>query len=639
MKTPRVTIIDFETDPIQDRPNYPPKPVGFSIKQPGERKAAYYGWGHPTENNCSKRDAVRVLRSVWESDAVILFQNAKFDVDVAQTHMECGSISWERIHDTMYLLFLVDPHAPDLQLKPAAERILGMAPEEQDAVRDWIMAHKEQANAWLAQFGLQRDGKPLKITPTKFGAAIAFAPGKLVGTYANGDVIRTEALFKHCWPQVAERGMVEAYDRERELMPIFLENERVGMRVDLPALKRDIDLYQSALKGADAWLCKRLKVKELNLDNDREVAEALSNAGIVNDDAWTLTDSGQRSVSKKNLLPEMYNDSRVAKAFGYRNRLVTCLKMFMIPWARQASARGDSHISTNWNQVRQPGGGTRTGRPSCTDPNFLNLSKSWHDKDDGYEHPSFIKDLVELPLVRRYVLPDKGHVFLHRDFNGQELRILGHYEDGALLAAYQENPRMDVHAFVKDLILDITNLDYHRTQVKITNFRRIYGGGAPATASALNVSIDAAKKLLNAHGKALPGVKHLSAQIKALSKSGEPIITWGGREYYVEPPGFSKKHGRHMSYEYKLLNYLIQGSAADATKEAILRYHRDERKRGRFLVTVYDEINVSAPKADVRHEMEVLRQSMEGLEFDVPMLSDGKTGPNWADSKKYEDPQ
>lgn len=631
-KPPQVTVIDFETLPIEARPAYPPQPVGMSIKCPEDKKAKYYAWGHPTENNCTKAEACRVLRGVWGGSSPLLFHHAKFDVDVAQTHMGCGPIVWERVHDTMFLLFLYDPHAPDFKLKPASERILALAPEEQDAVKNWIFEHKRQ----IAQV------HGYEFTPSKWGGAIAYAPGKLVGAYANGDVDRTLGLFKHCWPRICDRGMQGAYDRERELLPILLENERVGMRVDLPKLRRDIGIYDKALVAADLWLQRRLSSKELNLDNDNEVAEALSRSGVINDDAWTLTATGKRSVSKKNLLPEMYNDPRVAAAFGYRNRLTTCLKMFMIPWERQAGARPDGHISTNWNQVRQSGGGkdpsgTRTGRPSCNDPNFLNLSKTWDDKNDGYLHPSFVREIPELPLVRSYILPDKGEVFLHRDFNGQELRILGHYEDGALMAAYLENPRMDVHEHVRDLIEETTGLKYFRTQVKITNFRRIYGGGAPATASALNVDIESAKRLLAAHGKALPGVKDLSDQIKAISKGGDPIITWGGREYYVEPPKYDERFKRNMTYEYKLLNYLIQGSAADATKEAIIRYARDPRKVGRFLVTVYDEINASAPKAAVKQEMEVLRQNMEGLEFDVPMLSDGKTGLNWGALTKYKD--
>ena len=134
MKLPAVTVIDFETRPIAPRPDYPPVPVGFSIQHPGERKSRYYAYGHPTKNNCNKGDAQRVLRLAWKSGA-LLFQNGKFDVDVAETHLGCPRLTDPLLmHDTMFLLFLSDPHAISLSLKPAAERILGMAPTEQQAV-------------------------------------------------------------------------------------------------------------------------------------------------------------------------------------------------------------------------------------------------------------------------------------------------------------------------------------------------------------------------------------------------------------------------------------------------------------------------------------------------------------------------
>lgn len=638
-RLPEIDVIDFETDPIQERPNYPPKPVGVSITEWG-KKPRYFAWAHYSgENNCSLADAKRNLKAIWNNGRRKVFHNGKFDVDVAVTHMGVSMLPWDSIDDTMFLLFLHDPHAPDFKLKPASERLLQMPPEERDLVEEWLWQHRAQLRA---QYGLE-------LTKSNLGAYIAYAPGDIAGKYANGDGVRTLGLFKHLWPKIQSRGMGEAYDRERELMPILLDNERVGIRVDLRTLRQDTKLYQAAVEQADAWLRKRLRAKYLNLDNDVEVAEALAKARIVDDDKWVWTKGGngrppQRSVSKANLLPSMYNDRRVANVFGYRNRLQTCLKMFMLPWERQASARPDRHISTNWNQIRGNRGnaglsGTRTGRPSTSNPNFLNISKSWHDKDDGYEHPYHISSLPELPLVRKYIIPDDGGVFCHRDYNGQELRLLGHFEDAALMRAYQENPRMDVHDHVRQLIEDIASLKYHRTQVKITNFRRIYGGGAPATASALHVSINVAKELLAAHGRALPGVKDLSAQITRMSKAGEPIVTWGGRQYYVEPPRYDKRFGREMTYEYKLLNFLIQGSAADVTKEAILRYHRHPDKIGRFLVTVYDEINVSAPKPHYKKEMAVLKETMESIEVDVPMLTDGKVGPSWAELEKYADPE
>lgn len=132
-----------------------------------------------------------------------------------------------------------------------------------------------------------------------------------------------------------------------------------------------------------------------------------------------------------------------------------------------------------------------------------------------------------------------------------------------------------------------------------------------------------------------------------MGKQGEPLITWGGRMYYCEPPSFSKKYGRHMSYEYKLLNYECQGSAADVTKQAMINYNEHPKRRGRFLVQVYDEMNSSSPAARAakareeaaRAEMQVVRESMEVVseQLDVPMLSEGKWGPTWAAQKKFEE--
>src|SRR5205823_5818703 len=126
------------------------------------------------------------------------------------------------------------------------------------------------------------------------------------------------------------------------------------------------------------------------------------------------------------------------------------------------------------------------------------------------------------------------------DYDGQELRILGHFEDGPLQAAYKENPHMDVHNYVGGVITQVTGLELARTNVKITNFRRIYGGGAPALMLALNISKAEADEILRHHAAALPGVfdkvNGLSKRINDLAKAGEPIVTWGGREYYVEDP-------------------------------------------------------------------------------------------------------
>jgi len=631
VKIPAVATIDFETQPIYTRPDYPPKPVGFSILHAGERKSKYYAWGHPVGNNCSFKDARRVLAEVWRSGE-LLFHHSKFDVDVAETHMGIKPVDPLLMHDTMFLLFLTDPHAESLSLKPSAERILGMKPEEQRKLGEWLVTNQVR----LKEEGLL----PLseKITMSNFGKWICLGPGDVVGQYADGDVVRTYKLFRRLWKEVAERDMLAAYQREQKLMPIMLDNERVGMLCDHARLRKEEKLYTASLETADNWLRKKLKSPDLNVDSDAELAKALDLSGMVTE--WTKTKTGKNSTSKKNMRPEHFKDQRVIQTLMYRNKLSTCLGTFMRPWLATAERTG-GRIHTSWNQVRQTHGrekiaGARTGRLSSS-PNFMNIPTDLEDKNDGYVHPSHII-VPELPLLRKIILPDaKNHYFGRRDYNQQELRILAHFEDGALLEAYQNNPELDTHAFVKGVIEELLMREIARSPVKTLNFGYIYGQGVPSMAEKLGLPVLEIKQLRNAQLKALPGLKDLSNSLTARAREDLPIRTWGGREYFCEPPAYSEKFGRMVTFEYKLLNYLIQGSAADVTKEAIIRYHAMPNREGRMLVTVHDEIDISAEKGVFKEEMLRLREAMQSIEMDVLMLSDGEYGPNWGTLKDLKE--
>jgi len=631
MKAPKRITLDFETDGIEPRPHYPPKPVGFSIRWPGEKRSKYWAFAHPEGNNCTREQARRELSRAWKSGIPLLGQNMKFDVDVAQTHMDMPKISWERVHDTLYLLFLADPYARSFSLKPSAERILNIPSTERDDVRDWIIANVSEA----------------RRSPKKWGAYICRAPGGLVGRYADGDVLRTDKLFDHLYPSIYEQDMLEAYDRERQLMPIMLANEREGIRVNLPLLERDFKIYTAALEKADIWLRKKLGVKDLNIDADNDMADALEAAGVVTE--WNYTaptkrhPEGQRSVSKKNLTADMFNDKRVASVFGYRNILSTCLGTFMEPWLHVARETG-GRIHTQWNQVRgEEKGGAKTGRFSSS-PNFQNIPKNWKKAiADGYVYPAFLR-VPELPNMRQYFLPDeRSHLWGRRDYNQQELRLLAHFEDGQLMQNYINDPRLkgaekklwyDIHRDVQQCILEEVGIELPRDPTKILNFADIYGRGQAMLAVALNTDIQTIRRLRKAKDKLLPGIRQLNEALIKRGKAGLPIRTWGGRLYLAQPPGYSKKYKKVMDFYYKLLNYLIQGSASDVTKESIIRYHAHPKcgprtGNARFLVTVHDENDISAPKRAMKHEMTLLRDVMQSVKMDVPMLSDGEIGKDW----------
>lgn len=607
---------DFETQAIGPRPHYPPKPVGVAINIPG-KKPKYYSFGAPTNNNCTEEEARHALAGVWHFP--LLAHSMKFDYAVAIENWGLPKKPWHELHDSIFLLYLDNPQAPNFQLKSAAERYLGEPPDEQDAVRRWLIDHKV-----------------CRSNDKQWGRFICEAPGDLVGRYAIGDVTRTLGLYKLLMPKIRKEGMYEAYNRERELMPILLENERQGIRVDTGKLTWDINEYSKAAAKADEWLRKKLKSPDLNIDADQDLADALAKSKQVTNWVYTAPTNahpeGVRSVAKDNLKVGMFKDPKVFSALGYRNRLKTSVGTFMQPWLTQAQQTGGT-VHPNWNQVRGTEKfGTVTGRLSSSAPNFQNLPKNFEAKADGYTHPAFL-DVPSLPLCRQYILPDEGGVYVHRDYNQQEFRLVGHYENGPLMEAYAADPDLDMHKFTQAEMLRIAALDLHRDPTKTANFLMLYGGGTKLLGEKINVSFDTAAKIKAAQKAALPGVlgrDGLLDQLKKLWRNGEPIVTYGGRLYYCE----KSRDGK--TFEYKALNYLAQGSAGDVTKQALINYSK-LRQHGRLLNTVHDEINLSVPVEHVKTEMALLREAMESIPLDVFLKSDGKTGPSWSKLEKYID--
>lgn len=629
-----IWTIDFETLPIGPRPeHFPPKPVGVAIRRP-DGQSHYYAWDHPTGNNCTLEEAATALKEVYHSPLPIVFHHAKFDMAILYEWFDWPKLDWTRFHDTMFQAFLVDPYARTIGLKQLGERYLGLPPDEQNAVVEWILAHKETVP--LFEFVTNSKGEPFgKPTKKSAGAWIAFAPAELVGPYAIGDVERTWQLFQVFAPMIEKSGMVDAYNVEREVQPIFYENERDGLRIDVDLLREDIEIFKVAFAFVENWLRWKLASPGLAFDNDGDVSEVLFRKGIVTN--WSLTKSGKRSMSKTTLHPRDYSDVAVAQMLGYRNRLKTCLTMFMVPWLAQAEINGRIH--TNWNQVQSPDGGTRTGRPSATKPNLLNISKDFEGRPDGYEHPdeTYAAGLPALPLVRKYILPDDGAVLLKRDFSGQELRMFAHFEQGDLLAQYQENPELDVHHYVGENFVKLTGQTNwtepsSRTPLKAMNFQGMYGGGAPALAQALFIDIAKARELKAFHNRALPGRKILSDTLASVLRAGFAVRTWGGR-LYNRPP-LKIVDGQTRDFDYRMINYLIQGSAADMTKRAMIQLVNHPDYDGRFMLQVYDELNVSAEVGKAPRQMEVLHEVMCDVKMRVKMLSDGSVGRNWGEMKK-----
>lgn len=631
MKIPEVVTLDFETLPIQKRPDYPPKPVSMSIQMPHWPRPKFFAWAHLTgRNTCTWNDAKRILQATYDSGLPYLCHNSKFDLDILQTHFGVGEIPWQRIHDTQFLLFKVDPSARSLALKEAAYERLGIAPEERDSVRDWILEHKVQLESDFPEIVTKYGG----VKPSTASAFIAFAPAEIVEAYCNGDVSRTLALFKSTYKEIVKRKMLPSYARELKLMPTLLANEREGVRVDLPRLCKDVDALHDGLTTTDAWLKKKLRAKNINLDSADELADALESAGLAQD--FLSTPTGKRSTSIESLA-QAITDKKTLHTLNYRSRIVNQTRNFLDGWLHQAEQTGGT-IHTSWHQTRNSDGGgvsgTRTGRLSTDSPNLLAVTKKLGKRARDHVHPTWMK-VPELPHLRSYLLPDEGCLWVRRDFSSQELRALSHFEGGALQQAYLENPYLDIHEFVRGEIKRIVGLDLERDDAKTVSFSLLYGQGLGALATKLGRSVDDARAVKKAYLVVLPGLQEIIDDLKLRDRQRLPIRTWGGSEIYSEEPRVIK--GQMRDFAYKYLNTLIQTSAAECSKEALNRY-MDMKPRSRFLALVHDETDVSTPKEHLAEEIEMLRSAMLSVEFDVPMLSEVEVGPSWGEVKKYDEP-
>jgi DNA polymerase-1 len=589
--------IDFETHPIEG--SLPPKPVGVAIKV-GDSPSEYLSWGHQDNNNTNEVYATQCLKKLFAEHPIIM-HNASFDISVAKYWL--GIDYPKKLHDTLILLFLRNPHARTLALKPSAEEILNMPPEEKDLLHDWIIKNVPKANKKNA------------------GAFIAQAPVSLVAPYACADTDMTAALFNMMHPLY--KG--EAYDREMKLMPILCVNTLQGINVDESIIYKDFVEFKSAHKLVSDKIYQKLG-SEFNIDSGVELANAIEKAGL--NTQWIYTKTGKASTSKNNLLAAI-NDQELLDFLSYRGTLSTYLDTFMSSWISKNNA-GRLHF--NWNQVRnqETGGfmGTRTGRLSSY-PSVLNVPKKPPSIDPKYNLPA-------LPSMRKYFIPDAGQLWLSRDFNSQELRVLAHYEDGIMMQSYQENPHLDLHQLMSDTLTDALNKEVSRRWAKTIGFSILYGSGITALSEQLECSYDEAMEVKRAYLNSAPGIRDVQNKIKASWDIADPIKTWGGRYYFKEDQKMitDKRTGeqRLADFGYKGLNYLIQSSSADITKQAIINYN-EIKQDGRFLLSVHDQIDISGPLS----EMKLLKEAMSDIKLDVKLLSDGAYGNNMTTPETYDD--
>lgn len=379
---------------------------------------------------------------------------------------------------------------------------------------------------------------------------------------------------------------------EYKLMPIISRMEQRGINLDGEKLKKDYDHFFFMLDELDDSIHKKLG-KSFDIDSNEDLANAIERAGMSV--GFKQTPKGKRSVAKESLIGAI-GDGELLGMLLVRGALATSVRTFIGPWNTQYQQHGRLYLK--WNQFRNyTDTGARTGRLSSS-PNLQNIPVEWEKLRSqlatcGYTCP------FDLPRIRQYLIPDTGKVFVGADYSAQEMRLLAHFAGGALLESIQKDPRKDIHRIAAD-IAGIT-----RPVAKTLGFAVLYGAGTGRIAESLAIDVGTATRIKARYLAALPEIKKFSKECVDIGKAGGSIETLGGRKYKTDPK-ISIINGRPVTYEYKLVNYKIQGSAADQTKQAMVNY--DEEDCGELVLSVHDQL---VAQEDIGSSPLVITDSMQ----------------------------
>jgi DNA polymerase-1 len=286
-----------------------------------------------------------------------------------------------------------------------------------------------------------------------------------------------------------------------------------------------------------------------------------------------------------------------------------------------------------WSITRTDDTGARSGRIACS-PNFQNL----RGEETTQAMVEYLMSLYPdwhywTPAIRGLVVTPPGIVYVGRDYSQIELRLVAHYEDGPMAANYRANPAWDLHAWVVQRVAEMFGKTLPRRIAKNIGFGSIYGAGAAPISKQSRISMADANAFRDMYFSALPSLKELMDDVMETARV-RPITTLGGRVYSCEPPRWNEAEGRLMRFEYKMLNYLIQPSAADLMKEAMV----DADAYGLDLVlSVHDEPVAEARAVDADDQLEAMRVAMEHNDLvsriSVPIISNGYITNRWSDAK------
>ena len=564
--------------------------VGISLAT--EDFCAYYPIAHEGGGNMDRKMVLKWLQDVLNTKSDKIFHNAMYDVCWLRA---LGLTIKGRIIDTMIAAALVNENRLRYDLNGCGRDFVGKGKDES--------ALYAAAKSW----GVDPKAEMYKL------------PAMYVGAYAERDAQLTLELWQELKKEILHQDIEAIFKMETELFPCLVDMRFLGVRVnqEQAAIEKKTLVEQEKKMLGEVLVSTGIEVQ---IWAARSIAKVFDKLGLPYD---RTVKTEAPSFTKNFLANHPHNVVKcIAKARELNKAHTTFIDTIL-----KYSKKGRIHAEIN--QLRGDGGGTVTGRFSMNNPNLQQI-------------PARNKDLG--PRIRSLFIPEEGCTWGCFDYNQQEPRLVVHY--AALQNLYGVDEVIDAYkagdADFHKIVADMA--DIPRPQAKTINLGLFYGMGKNKLQAELGVSKLQAEELFKTYHAKVPFVKMLMDAVMRRAQDSGKIRTLLGRLCRFplwEPNQFGihkalphdqalLEHGPGIkrAFTYKALNKLIQGSAADMTKKAMIELH----KAGIIPhVQVHDELDISVK--DDKEAKQIVDIMESAVELEVPNKVDYETGTNWGNIK------
>ena len=552
--------------------------------------SGYYPIAHEGGGNMDSKKVLDYFRTVLSLPAIKIFHNAMYDV----CFIRAAGLKIEgQIVDTMIAGSLVDENRFRYDLGSLGRDYLGKGKNEA------ILT--ETAKEW----GIDPKSEMYKL------------PAMYVGEYAERDAEMTLQLWEEMKKEIYSQDIEDIFKLETELFPCLVDMRFLGVRVDVEGAHK----LKENLLAQEKECLQKIK-KETGLDTQIWAARSIAKVFQKLNLPFDRTEKTSAPSFTKNFLQN--HPHPIVKQIA-RAREINKSHTTFIDTILKHSHKGRIHAEIN--QLRSDQGGTVTGRFSYSNPNLQQI-------------PARNKELG--PMIRSLFLPEEGHTWGCFDYSQQEPRLVVHYAAlqnmyavGDVLEAYKDGDA-DFHQIVAEMA------DIPRSQAKTINLGLFYGMGKAKLQAELGVSKEKANELFTIYHERVPFVKTLMNSVSNRAQQRGQIRTLLGRlcRFHLWEPNQFGVHkalpfdqarqeygaGIKRAYTYKALNKLIQGSAADMIKKAMLDLYNEGIIP---LIQIHDELNISIKDEDEADKVIEIMQNAVNLE--VPNKVDYETGKHWGE--------